>query len=335
MRILFLLVIVFYFTSCTSSNPSYTLVPEDNESQGAEGVERIAVTDATLTECPAGGKVYTLYIDMNANRLVDVDETPVSTQIVCNGINGTNGTNGADGANGSNGTNGTNGSNGFTTVFGMSRIAIDTNTCSSASGLQINSGIDLNLDGSLNPGEILNTALLCDGQNGATGAAGAAGINGHSMQFSVFAAAPEICAAGGSTLMMALDIHDNGFYSLTDPGQQQMTICNGANGANGTNGTNGTNGVDAPVPAYSPVDVIIPCGNTVSYKEVLLRLSNGQVLASFSENISGLNTRLSLIPDGTYMNTDGSNCTFSISTSGNERSISWFNQIQKTWSITP
>lgn len=305
----------FCITACTSDMPSYSGLGLDNTTLGDNGVERIIVSDATTADCPAGGKVYVVYIDTNANNINDIDETPLSTQIVCNGVNG---------------SNGSNGSNGFSTVFGMNRIAIDAGTCSSTSGLQINSGIDIDRNGILGAAEITDTALLCDGQNGQAGAAGAAGSNGHSMQYSVSVAPAEICAAGGSILFMALDIHDNGFYSVTDPGQQQMTICNGLNG---TNGTNGTNGIDAPVASYSAVDVIVPCGPTVTYKEVLLRLANGQVLASFSDNISGLNTRLSLIPDGSYMNTDGSNCSFQISTSGNERSISWFNQIQNTWTL--
>ena len=169
----------------------------------------------------------------------------------------------------------------------------------------------------------LSSQIVCSGQDGA------AGSNGHSMQFSILTAAPQLCPTGGSTILMALDINDNGFYSATDPNQQMMTICNGVNG------TNGTNGVDAPVAQFSPVEAIIPCGNTASYKEILLRLQNGQVLASFSDNANGLNTRLTLIPDGTFMTSDGTNCVFSLATSVNglQRSISWSNQVQISWPL--
>lgn len=228
--------------SCTYKSMYSNAEDSANNKAGVTPSERIVVDDATSSQCPSGGKVYIVFVDLNSNGLNDVDETPLSTQIVCNGTNGSNGS------------------------------------------------------------------------------------NGHSMQFTVLEAASAICPAGGSTLLMALDINDNGFYSATDPNQQQMTVCNGLNGANGA---------DAPVPQFSPVDVIIPCNNTATYKEVLLRLGNGQVLASFSDNSSGVNTRLVLIPDGTYMTTDGTSCTFTLATSVNglQRSVSWSNQIQKTWSV--
>ena len=142
------------------------------------------------------------------------------------------------------------------------------------------------------------------------------------MQVSVTAASTEMCPGGGSILAMALDVTDRGSYSISDPNQQTMVICNGQQGASAT------------VSGYSPAEVIQPCGNSSSYEEVLLRLSNGQVLAAFSENVSGLNTRLSLIPDGTFMTSDGTNCVFSLSTDGNTRSVSWSNQIQNSWSLT-
>lgn len=291
--------------SCTSSSPYNFSNTDSNKAQGVEQVERIIVNDASPTQCPSGGKVYIVYVDVNNNHINDGDETPVSTQVVCNGQNGANG------------------SDGLSTLLAMNRLSTTASTCAAESGLQINSGLDQNRNGSLDPSEINQTQLVCDGQNGSIGASGPAGSNGHSMQYSVLTAASQVCPAGGSTLLMALDIHDRGYYSPTDPNQQQMTICNGQNGTN------------AQTPSYSPMDAILPCGNTVSYKEVLLRLNNGQVLAAFSDNASGLNTRLALLSDGTYLNTDGSGCTFSLTSSsdGHQRSISWFNQVQKTWTV--
>lgn len=75
------------------------------------------------------------------------------------------------------------------------------------------------------------------------------------------------------------------------------------------------------------------CPNIATpYREVLLRLNNGQLLASFSDNINGYNTRFVLIPDGTYTNSDGSGCTFTVSTSGLTRTIAWAGG-SKHWSI--
>lgn len=95
------------------------------------------------------------------------------------------------------------------------------------------------------------------------------------------------------------------------------------------------NGQSVELPQYVPVDVIRPCGESVAYEEVLLRLNDGQVLAVFSANTAGDMTRLSLLPDGSYVNTDGSGCQFTLSTSsdGAERAISWWGQVQETWSM--
>lgn len=246
--VLILALLNLNIVSCTYKSEYFPVDESANNKAGITPSERIVVDDATSVECPTGGKVYVVFVDLNSNGINDVDETPISKQIVCNGQNGSDGINGS---------------------------------------------------------------------------------NGHSMQFTILTAATAVCPAGGSTLLMALDINDNGFYSATDPNQQQMTICNGTNGADGQNGQ------DAPTPQFSPVDVIIPCNNTTTYKEVLLLLGNGQVLASFSDNSSGVNTRLVLIPDGTYMTTDNTSCTFTLATSvnGQQRSVSWSNQVQKTWNV--
>ena len=93
----------------------------------------------------------------------------------------------------------------------------------------------------------------------------------------------------------------------------------GKDGLNGVNGANGTNGLDATVPEGTNItEVIDPCGDAIGIiDEVLLKLSNGQVLASFSENANGKNTRFSLIPTGSYVTTDGSNCHFTVDALGN------------------
>lgn len=62
------------------------------------------------------------------------------------------------------------------------------------------------------------------------------------------------------------------------------------------------------------VEILDPCGDSANvYDEVLLKLKNGQVLASFSANSSGLNTRFSLLVfDVLYGTTDGTGCQFKI-----------------------
>lgn len=271
---------------------------DSNTSQSQPGVQLISVGTPTVEQCPNGGSVFSVYFDLNDNQVQDSDESSVSSNIICNG---------------------TNGSNGLSTVFNMNRVTIDISTCASGTGIQISSGLDTDRDFGLSATEIQQTSLLCDGQGGQTGAAGPAGQDGHNMQFEVTPATSAVCPMGGSIIVMALDVQNRGSYSSSDPNQQSMIVCNGLTGA------------DAPVSAYAAAEVIMPCGNSVSYKEVLLRLANGQVLAAFSDNISGLNTRLSLIPDGTYMNSDGSQCIFSLATNGLTRSISWGGAVQSSW----
>lgn len=86
----------------------------------------------------------------------------------------------------------------------------------------------------------------------------------------------------------------------------------------GKDGANGINGKDATQSNYAISHVIDPCGDAANIvDEVLLVLYNKQVLVSFSQNQSGLNTRLSILPPGTYTTTDGSNCVFTLDNQGN------------------
>lgn len=91
----------------------------------------------------------------------------------------------------------------------------------------------------------------------------------------------------------------------------------GQDGENGQNGINGRNGIDAELPAYSVVAAINPCGDAPGrVDEVLLLMQNGQVLSSYSDAASGLNTRFAILAPGTYTTTDGDNCTFTLTTNG-------------------
>lgn len=70
---------------------------------------------------------------------------------------------------------------------------------------------------------------------------------------------------------------------------------------------------------FAIIDIVDPCGGQGSYNEVLLKLSSGQYLASFSDNSSGKNTRFVTLTDGNYITTDGTRCQFNISGS----QVSW------------
>lgn len=99
----------------------------------------------------------------------------------------------------------------------------------------------------------------------------------------------------------------------------------GPQGSAGPVGAQGVQGAPGPVPDLTPVSVIEPCGhNSSAYKEVLLGLEGGQVFGSFSSTTSALTVRNTLIPDGSFYDTDDSQCYFTVSTdSQGNRSVVW------------
>lgn len=64
------------------------------------------------------------------------------------------------------------------------------------------------------------------------------------------------------------------------------------------------------------VAIYNPCGVQTAADEVFLKLTSGKYLASFSDNANGLNTRFSVLYDGTFRTTDASNCNFTVSGNG-------------------
>lgn len=64
---------------------------------------------------------------------------------------------------------------------------------------------------------------------------------------------------------------------------------------------------------HNVTKIVDPCGDTPGkYDEIFFRTSTGKIIASFSDNANGLNTRFSEIPVGSYSTTDGTGCTFSV-----------------------
>lgn len=148
------------------------------------------------------------------------------------------------------------------------------------------------------------------GSPGMPGNDGDDGSNGHSTVFTTGSADINLCANGGTVIALGLDLNDNLALDLGET-EETAIICNGLNGSNGQDGSN------APPTAFTPVSIIDPCGTRPSfYNEVFLKLNNGMILVSFSDNSNGNNTRFSLLTAGTYQTTDGDNCTFTINGAG-------------------
>lgn len=154
------------------------------------------------------------------------------------------------------------------------------------------------------------------GPQGSTGASGQQGAQGYSIVTEVLPA--PACPNGGYIYLIATDTNRDGVLDEGDANLQSMMICNGVNGTNGTDGT------DAALPAYTPVSIVQPCTSASSpYKETLLVLEDGEILSSFSDTLSGTNTRFAFLPDGTYEDSDDSGCVFTVVTASSTRSISW------------
>jgi len=113
-------------------------------------------------------------------------------------------------------------------------------------------------------------------------------------------------------------------YVVTGP--KGETGAPGSDGKDGQDGSDGKDGKDAELPPYSTVKLLAPCAadpnNPTAVElqnpmlEVLLKLANNQILASFSENINGLNTHFAIVPPGTYRSTGAGGCVFTVNANG-------------------
>lgn len=131
---------------------------------------------------------------------------------------------------------------------------------------------------------------------GPAGPKGAPGTNGISPVITAIPATSAQCPTGG----LAFTITDANGTSLPYP------VCNGS---------------QSPL---AQVALLAPCGiSSSNWKEQLILLNDGSLLGTFSENLSGQDTRLALIPDGSYIDTDESGCNFNINTSGTTRTLAW------------
>jgi hypothetical protein len=230
---------------------------------------------------------------------------------------------GAPGLPGDAGVAGTDGKNGTSTLLSITR-SNSLPGCNGGSGITVTSYIDTDGSGTLTPADtIVSQAVVCDGATGAIGAQGDAGPEG---------------PAGVSCTVVTVDpdpmVAPYGGAEITC-GDTSTLLLNGAPGATGPQGQPGT---PAPPTAYSVVNVIDPCGPSGGADEVFLQLANGTVVASFSDNSAGQNTRLAILNDGTYETSDGTNCIFTISTNTSvtpeTRTISWPGG-GETWTLSP
>ncbi len=102
-------------------------------------------------------------------------------------------------------------------------------------GAKIDSGIDTNANGVLDPKEVSGTQYVCNGENGALGQSG---IN--TLVKLTNLDAGSICANGGTMVQAGLDTNRDGVLANSEIFNTRY-ICNGTNGTNGSNGAAGKN----------------------------------------------------------------------------------------------
>lgn len=144
--------------------------------------------------CSAGGVALHHGLDVNGNGVLDPAEV-AGTEYVCDGAPGAN---------------------------GLVAIAAEAPGANCASGGQaIRSGIDVNRDGLLQPGEVTSTAYVCNG---------AAGLVSLVRQDDEPAGTH--CAFGGKSISSGVDANRNGVLDPLEVGTTSY-VCNGATGAPG------------------------------------------------------------------------------------------------------
>jgi hypothetical protein len=286
----------------------------------------VTTVSATLSECPNGGTAIATFLDKNLNGVMDAGEEILSKQLVCNGGQGSQGNNGQNGINGINGVNGAAGAG-----IGLIQIVASSAQCPTG-GKVYTYFLDKDNDGDLdNEDSVIATQIVCNGLNGTNGTNGnngtngSNGTNGHSAAFSQASADHTSCANGGIVVNMGVDLNNNGLLDTSEI-KQVAVVCNGNTGQKGDTGATGQTGPTGYTPEFAPVMPITPCSASSSqYKEVLLGLEGGQILSEFSGSPTNADlVRNTFIPDGSYFDTDNSQCYFTVSTYSNgNRIVSW------------
>ncbi len=135
----------------------------------------------------------------------------------------------------------TEGSPGTASLTSLSPEAAGTN-CKTG-GTKITTGLDLDANGTLDPGEVTSTQYVCNGASGNAGANGENGSNGTgggSGSLVNIESEPKgaNCANGGLRVQTGSDKDGNGKLDAAEVTATQYA-CNGTNGTNGTNGSGG------------------------------------------------------------------------------------------------
>jgi len=213
-----IVVVAALAAACSSSNGK----DGQNGQNGQNGKNTLVTVDpvAPGTACPAGGFAISSGLDANGNGVLDASEI-ATTSTVCNGQDG------------------------LSTLFTSTTEPAGAH-CTSG-GVKLESGLDSNRDGTLQPAEVTSTSYVCNGANG--------GLDGHDFLVSITPELPGTnCSTGGLRIQGGLDVSRDG---TLQPAEVTSTsyVCNGATGQDGLS----TLFASAPEPAGANC----PAGGTV------------------------------------------------------------------------
>ena len=126
---------------------------------------------------------------------------------------------------------------------------------------------------------------------------------------------------------MGIDLNDNSILEDVEI-KSIASVCNGLDGVDGEDGQDGLDGLDgrygnaAVSSQFSIAAIYMPCAANPmsptqaelrnSNLEVMLKLENGLLVSSISDNTAGKNTRFGLVNEGTWLSTGAQSCTFTV-----------------------
>lgn len=192
------------------------------------------VDEPAGANCASGGQRVENGVDLDADGVLDASEV-FDVSYLCNGPAGSDGLSGSSGASGA---------SGHAAVIAQVPEAAGDNC--PFGGQAVQSGLDLDDDGVLDPAEVTAIAYVCNG---------AAGDTGDDALVQVVDEAPgEHCPAGGKAIYTGTDLNGDGTLSYEEVTAVSY-VCSGAAGADGASGTDGADGVSCNL-TVSPFGVV-------------------------------------------------------------------------------
>lgn len=181
---------------------------------GAGGMLMSLVDEPAGATCAAGGKRLLAGADANGDGVLQAAEAS-SSAYVCHGTQGPQGPQGPAGVPGGSGA-----------ASLMSITAEPAGAHCAAAGSRVQSGIDGNGNGTLDPPEVVQTAYVCHGAQGTPGSPGGPGADGRT---SLLLTTPEPaganCTYGGTRVQNGVDANASGTLDAAEVAQTAY-VCN-------------------------------------------------------------------------------------------------------------